>query len=121
MRSPFSYLLAHGKQQTGSLNCPFVTFTPADDAAEAFIGMYDGFVPYDPGGECPPRLVLDAPVNLQMLHELGLKWFLPFLERMAAGELIAIEDLQHAFRVENGRDMEVSGRPYNFGFMNRRV
>ncbi len=120
MRSELSYLLAHGKQQQ-SLNCPFVTFTPAELPAEAFVGIYDGFFAYDPGGECEPEFILRTPGLIRRLRELELAWFLPLIERLAAGKAVSLDEVQDGFRKQTGREMETSKRPYRFAFMSARI
>ena len=117
MKSERSYLLAHGKQDAETFNVPFVTFTPGDKPS---IGVYEGFFPYDPGGEAAPSSVLRTEGLLKILRQLDLEWFVPFVERMARGELVELAEVDAAYRQRSGHSMEVSPVPLRFSFMSRK-
>jgi hypothetical protein len=117
VESKRSHLLAHGKQDAATFNVPFVTFTPG---AEPFIGVYEGFLAYDPGGEATPAFVLKTDALLHILHTLELDWFFPYLERMARGEAVDLSEVESVFCQLTGRRMESSTVPLHFSFMGRR-
>jgi hypothetical protein len=129
MKPRISYLLAHGRQDAQTFNVPFVTFTPAADAGDreksfedggTYIGVYDGFFPYDSGGEARPSFVLESEFLMGVLEQLDLSWFVQFLERMARGEYVGLDEVQTAYRDLHGRAMESSvAPPLKFAFMGR--
>ena len=42
-------------------------------------------------------------------EEAGCSWFVPFVERMASGETVSLEEIQTAYRANNGGKEMISG------------
>jgi len=120
MKSRRSYLLAHGKQDAQTCNVSFVTFTPGEEHVEPTIGVYEGFFPYDPGGEATPSSVLQTEGLVKILRQLDLEWFLPYVERMARGDRVELSEIDAAYSLRSGHSMEASPVPLRFSFMSRK-
>ena len=119
MAAGHTYLLGTGKQYPRTWNRPYVTLTVASDGRKPVLGFADGFLPHDCGGSCDPADVLRRPAYLQRLRELGLGWFLPYIERMAAGENFTVDEFQRVYYQHTGRQMEASSDTGHFRFIER--
>jgi hypothetical protein len=54
-----------------------------------------------------------------MLQQFELAWFIPYVERMAAGENFTADELQSIYFKHTGREMEASSGTGHFRFMDR--
>jgi len=100
------YLIARAPQDhPRSYSQNFVTYSPNSPNIE-IIGIYTGRIPYDPGGQVSPARILESPYFLNHLEKCGGSWFLPMIQRMARGEIIPLDEIAAAYRLENGTEME---------------
>jgi hypothetical protein len=118
MSAELGYLLGMGDCYPNSWNRHYLVFLPANDHADARICVADGFFPHDCGGDFTPSRFLNTPFCVRRLHELDLAWFIPYLNRMAAGERFTADEMQRVYFDHMGRYMEVSADG-QFRFMER--
>ena len=114
-----TYLLGTGKPYTGTWNRPYVIFAPTRGGGGPVFGFADGFFPHDCGGSCGAAELLKTPAYLQELRKFELAWFIPYVERMAAGENFTVDELQRLYHQNTGRQMEASSDDGHFSFMER--
>jgi hypothetical protein len=119
MEAGRSYLLGTGQPYAKTWNRPYVIFTPACNGRGPVLSFADGFFPHDCGGSCEAAEVLKRPAYLQMLWKLELGWIIAYIERMAAGENLTVDELQQVYYQHTGRQMEVSSDAGEFRFMAR--
>ena len=56
--------------------------------------------------EFPPELFLQGVARRRFLERNGASWFVPMVERMAAGEKVSLEEIEAAYREHNdGKEM----------------
>ena len=62
--------------------------------------------------------MLETERLMNILVQLDLAWFVPYVERMARGEQVGLEEVDAAYRDRYGHGMESSpAPPLRFSFM----
>ena len=86
-----TYLITGNHPGFQSYYTPAVTYEPDADRP---IGFCDGFGAHAPGGAYG---YTEALQKRRWLEQLNAKWFVPFLERLARGEEVPVEEIQKAY------------------------
>ena len=103
-----TYLVARAAERfPGDWNKPVITYSPpVNEGDEHWIGVYEGRHGHDNGGETSPKNVLERPGLLRIVEMAGGMWFLPMIQRMAAGGQITLEQLSTEYRKVYGSDIQ---------------
>ena len=94
------YLISANHPGFYTMSRPMVAYCPDEPAYPIDIG--EGYGPHCLGSSYSFR---DALENRRWLEEANASWFIPFLERLAAGEQVPIEEIQEAYRLLFGKEM----------------
>jgi hypothetical protein len=103
-----SYLVARAAEKfPGDWNKPTITYSPpAKEGDELWIGVYEGRHGHDNGGETSAKNVLERPGLLGIVEMAGGMWFVPMIQRMAAGEHVTLDELSSEYRRVHGTEIE---------------
>lgn len=95
------YIIARGLVAGSPSEESGIDYVPGSDSPITFWD-YDFFGPNSDGGSVSAKEALTS-WHRRELQRLGAEWFVPFLERMAAGEEVQLSDI-------NARHIEIFGR-----------
>lgn len=102
------YLISADHPGFQSYYTPAVTYDP--DSSGRPIGIWDGFGAHATAGAYACSQALE---NRHWLEERNAAWFIPFLERLAKGERVPIEEIQKAYFELFGKDLPCKIRTDN--------